>query len=99
MQNPANMMMPGMIQPAHNPLDLPFRFQFPQHDPTGKYVTHMTTMDVYFLDRSQQTIEEVQRAQQLNAEGNTKDCLNMLMALYEKNKVMIQQVDAQPPVQ
>lgn len=58
----------------------------------------MTTMDVYFLDRSESTIAEVQRAQQLNAEGNTKDCLNMLMALYEKNKVMIQQVDAQPPV-
>ena len=30
MQNPAAMMMPGMMQPAHNPLDMPFRFQFPQ---------------------------------------------------------------------
>jgi hypothetical protein len=26
MQAPPGMMMPGMMQPAHNPLDMPFRF-------------------------------------------------------------------------
>jgi hypothetical protein len=55
-------------------------------------------MDLYFLDRSQSTIDEVQRAQQLNAEGNTKDCLSILMSLYEKSKVLIQEVQGQQPV-
>lgn len=102
MQNPAGMMMPGMMQPAHNPLDMPFRFQFPQQmqDPNdGKIVCTVALMDLYFIDRSQTTIDEVQRAQQLNAEGNTKDCLSILMALYEKSKVLIQEVQGQQPVQ
>lgn len=62
MHNPAAMMMPGMMQPAHNPLDMPFRFQFPQQtqDPNdGQVVTRLALMDLYFIDRSQSTIDEV----------------------------------------
>jgi hypothetical protein len=55
-------------------------------------------MDVYYLERSQQIFEELQRAQQLNAEGNTKECLNLLTSLYENKRIMIQAADAQPPV-
>ena len=96
------MMMPGMMQQqVHNPLDMPFRFQFPQQvqdQMDGQLVTRVALMDLYFIDRSQGTIDEVQRAQQLNAEGNTKDCLSILMSLYEKSKVLIQEVQGQQPV-
>ena len=47
-------------------------------------------MDVYYLEKSQAVFDELQHAQQLNAEGNTKECLNILVALCDQKRIMIQ---------
>jgi len=33
--------------------------------------------------------EELQRAQELNAQGNTKECLNLITNLYDQKRIMI----------
>lgn len=51
-------------------------------------------MDSYFIEKSPQIIEEVQRAYKLSQEGSFEECLSLLMKLYESKRVYIQQVNA-----
>jgi hypothetical protein len=53
-------------------------------------------MDVYFIEKTPAVLEELQRAQKLNAEGANQDCLNILMSLYEAGRVLTKQPDVQP---
>ena len=55
-------------------------------------------MDAYIIDKSQQVVEMLQRAQLQNAKGEFKECLDALMHLFEQKKIVIQQAEmAQSP--
>ena len=41
-------------------------------------------MDIQLIEKSTTVHDDVQRAYQLNAEGNSRECLNILMRLYEQ---------------
>lgn len=65
---------------------------FPQEtqSPDGStLLTNNTLMEVFFIEKTPAVYEEIQRAIKLNSENNNKECLNMLMQLYDEKKIYI----------